>query len=187
MSVFVCNSSIKTGKNEGSMMSGNGLNRKSWLIFSLLLLLLAVLAFYIAQQLRVVQADTTPSDLQELRATLLADPASLRGNWLRTLNPKVQDVQGDIVWNSAQQQGVMRILNLPKPPSGSYYQLWLFDTQKSADEAVSGAVLRQGVGDEELLTPIEPGEEVLEPYKFELHLQHTDATLESQILLMVQP
>lgn len=168
-------------------MSRNDLNWKSWLIFSLLLLLLATIAFYVAQELRVVQADATPSDLQELRETLLADPESLRGNWLRTLNPKVQGVQGDIVWNSARQQGVMRIINLPKPASGSYYQLWLFDTHKSADEAVSGAVLRQGARHEELLAPIETEVEVLEPYKFELNLEYTDESREPQILLMVQP
>lgn len=168
-------------------MSRNGLNWKGWLIFSLLLLVLASVAFYVLQQSPTVRADATPVALQDLREQLLADPDSVRGNWLRTLNPKVQDVQGDIVWNSKQQKGVMRIVNLPKPDPGSFYQLWLFDTHKSADEAVLGAVLRQGSGREELLVSIKTKQEVPEPYKFELKQAFDDKSQAAQILLMVQP
>lgn len=187
MSVFVCNSSTKVVTRKDCFMSRNDRTWVGWLIFSLILLLSIGAITYTLHPLHAGRADETPSNLEELRDTLLADPNSVRGNWLRTLNPLVQDIQGDLVWNSAYQQGVMRIVDLPAPKPGSYYQLWIFDALKPADEAVSGAVLRQGSGRQELLAPIQATEHVETPYKFELHLEFEQQDKTPQVLLMVQP
>jgi hypothetical protein len=154
----------------------------------LLVLSLVGLGGYVLGQFQGVLAnDSTPAGLQALRETLLAETSSVRGNWLRTLNPLVKDVQGDLVWNSAQQQGVMRFVNLPSPKAGHFYQLWLYDTRGESDAAVSGAELREGSGRGELFVPIKTATTVEEPYKFVLALQAEGDKKVGQTLLMVQP
>lgn len=151
----------------------------------LLALLLAV--GFVPRYFAHAQTDSAIGDLSQLRKTLLAEPASVRGNWLRTLNPSVQDVQGDLVWNAAKQQGVMRFLNLPEPANGTFYQLWVYDSRSETGTPISGAVFHQGSGTGEWLTPIQTQTPVSEPYKFELKLEVDDNRGAAQILLMVQP
>ncbi len=160
---------------------------KNWLMIVPLLVLLAVGMVAVLNQFRGVQADASPNELHQLRETLLADPTSVGGSWLRTLNPVVKDVQGDLVWNSAQQQGVIRIQDLPKPKAGTFYQLWLYDARSATAEPVSGGVLHQGAGREELFAPIKTAVPVTEPYKFEFKLAFADTRKSAQVLLMVQP
>ncbi|UOG92356.1 MAG: anti-sigma factor [Candidatus Thiothrix sulfatifontis] len=167
-------------------MSRSGTSRKNWLIISLLLLGLFAGIVLALPHFRDVHANTSADGMAELREQLLADPTSISGNWLRTLNPIVKDVQGDLVWNSAQQQGVLRIRDLPKPKAGHFYQLWLYDALGNARQGVSGGILTQGVGREELFTRIVTDVPVQEPYKFEFKL-HNNQTDNGQILLMVQP
>jgi hypothetical protein len=126
-------------------------------------------------------------ELAGLHQTLLADSKSVRGNWLRTMNPLIQDVQGDLVWNSASQQGVMRLVNLPAAPKGNFYQLWMYDTRNLQGKPVSAAIFREGaVGQHnELFIPLKPASQVIDPFKFELRL-HSETNDSSQILLMVQ-
>ncbi len=157
-------------------------------LFTLLsILALALLIWFGLNYASRVQAEVTAGDLPQLRETLLADTTSLRGNWLRTLNPAVQDVQGDLVWNASTQQGVMRFVDLPPPESGTFYQLWLYDSRGEHAEPVSGAVFRQSSGGGEWFVPIKTAVEVLEPYKFELKQESDTAGVPAQILLMVQP
>ncbi|OQX12469.1 MAG: hypothetical protein BWK73_14785 [Thiothrix lacustris] len=167
-------------------MSRSGSSRKNWLIISLLLLTLVAAIALALPHFRDVQANTAADGMAELREQLLADPTSVSGNWLRTLNPIVKNVQGDLVWNSAQQQGVLRIRDLPKPKAGHFYQLWLYDALGNTRDGVSGGVLTQGVGREELFRRIVTDAPVQEPYKFEFKL-HTNQTDAGQLLLMVQP
>ena len=160
---------------------------KNKLLLTLLLLLIVIIGLYFATQFRGVQADATPTDGKDLHNQLLAEPSSVRGSWLRTLNPLVQDVQGGLVWNSPQQQGVMRFIRLPNPKKGTYYQLWLYDTRSQTDTPVSGATFRQGSGKGEWFVPIHVTTPVLEPYKFELPLQSEQSGVPAQLLLMMQP
>lgn len=158
-----------------------------WWVGFLLLLLLAGGSLYVSNRFAGALADTSPAGLSQLRDTLLADPASVSGHWLRTLNPLVKDVQGDLVWNSQQQQGVMRIRDLPDPKNGNFYQLWLYDARGASGEPVSGAVLHKGAGREDLYALIVTDVPVLEPYKFVLKREKEKGTGSGQVLLMVQP
>ena len=167
-------------------MSRSGTSRQNWFIVSLLLMALLAGILLALPHLRDVHADTSVDGMAELREQLLADPTSISGSWLRTLNPIVKDVQGDLVWNSTQQQGVLRIRDLPNPKAGHFYQLWLYDTHGNTTDGVSGGVLTQGMGSEEVFMPIKTDTPVQEPYKFEFKLQN-DQNENGQILLMVQP
>ncbi|MEN9422946.1 MAG: hypothetical protein RL122_329 [Pseudomonadota bacterium] len=182
-----CSPALKIDKKEGCM-SRSDASSKNWLILALLSVLLIVGLGYAIQHLRSVHAEATTTDgLGELRTRLLADPSSVSGNWLRTLNPLVKTVQGDVVWNSAQQQGVMRFIDLPKPKAGTFYQLWLYDARGSSSEPVSGGIVTQGAGDNELLALIESPQVVNEPYKFEFKLHLAPQTTDGKVLLMMQP
>lgn len=156
-------------------------------LYALLAALLLVALGFGVRHWEPAQVSADNSELSVLRERLLSDSSSVRGNWLRTLNPLVQDVQGDLVWNSAQSQGVMRFVDLPAPAAGQFYQLWLYDTRSADGVPVSGAVVRNGVGKGESFAAIKTEKMVLAPFKFELHLQADKAAAPSQLLLMVQP
>lgn len=119
---------------------------------------------------------------------LLADPATRGGNWLRTLNHDMQDVQGDLLWNNRQQTGMMRIRNLPDPREGFRYHVWIHDSRRPAGAAVSAAMLDSGSGKQERFVPLTAAEPVGEPYKFVLTLEPvTGQSVDALVLLMVQP
>lgn len=167
-------------------MSRSGTSRKNWIIMSLIFLSLLAGILLALPHFRDIHAGASADNMAELRAQLLTDPASISGSWLRTLNPIVKDVQGDLVWNSPQQQGVLRIRDLPKPKADHFYQLWLYDAVGNSADRVSGGLLTQGVGSEELFMEIKTATPVQEPYKFEFTLQSAQNKT-GQILLMVQP
>jgi hypothetical protein len=173
-----------TGQTIENPKSGN---TPTWLWLTAgIAALLLVAAASLAPRLFGQASEADTQGLAELRETLRADPASLRGNWLRTLNPKMQDVQGDLVWNPSRQQGVMRFINLPNPPAGMFYQLWLYDSH-SINSSVSGAKFQRGSGTGEWYAAIYPTTHVETPYKFELKLESDNKNTPPQIMLMVQP
>ena len=113
---------------------------------------------------------------------------SVGGNWLRTLNPRMKDVQGDLIWNSTLQEGVMRFINLPAPKKNQRYLLWVHDSRAADGKPLLGAELESGSGKQELFAAISTKTPVTEPFKFVLTLNKADQTLaDGQILLMVQP
>ena len=113
---------------------------------------------------------------------------SVSGSWLRTLNSRVKDVQGDLIWNPTVQKGMMRFINLPAPGNKLGYQLWIHDSRASDGEPVLGAVLESGSGKQELFVAIAAEKPVLEPFKFVLTLGESGAAeADGQIMLMVQP
>lgn len=162
---------------------------KNWLVTGIAALLLLGLTGYVLHVFRQGNAQPLAADLQQLRTLLLAAPASTQGNWLRTLNPQVRDVEGDLVWNSERQQGVLRIANLPQPRAGSLYRLWLYDTHSLDGTPVPGAVLEQGAGRDSVLVPIQTATQVVDPYKFVLTEEpDTQGSRPAgKVLLMVQP
>jgi len=168
-------------------MSGNDHHWQTGFIVVLLLALLGMGSWYGWAYFKPGETGAADSNLAQLRHTLLADPASLRGNWLHTMNPLVTNVQGDLVWNNQQQQGVMQISNLPGLSAGNTYHLWIYDARKGTDAPVSGAVLPQGSGTTGLFSLIKAANPVLEPYKFVLKLESAQANTAEQTLLMVQP
>ena len=172
--------------SEGSVnTASNGIWRYG--LYVLIAALLLVALGFGVRHWEPAQASADNGELSVLRERLLSDSSSVRGNWLRTLNPLVQDVQGDLVWNSTQSQGVMRFVDLPAPAAGQFYQLWLYDTRSADGVPVSGAVVRNGAGKGEWFAAIKTEKMVLAPFKFELHLHADKSAEKSQLLLMVQP
>lgn len=112
------------------------------------------------------------------------------GNWLRSLNTDIQAVQGDLLWNSAQQLGMVRLVNLPNPKLGYQYHIWAYDAHRPSDQPISVLVLDQGSGQQEWYLPLTARESIPNPYKFELTLEplatQPQASTKPLVLLMVQ-
>lgn len=84
---------------------------------------------------------TAPMSLETLRAALLADSTSIRRAWQESTDPSARGARGEIVWNAAQQRGVMRFVGLtPNDPRLAQYQLWIIDADRDARYPVDGGV-----------------------------------------------
>ncbi len=128
--------------------------------------------------------ETSQTRYQELDAL----ENTVRGSWLRTLNPAMKNVQGGLIWNSPKQEGVMRLLDLPDPKRGFQYHLWIHDSRGSSGKPVSGGVFSRGSGKHEQFVMIKPAAYVAEPFKFELVMEPVDGGDKgAQVVLMVQP
>lgn len=126
--------------------------------------------------------------LQTRYQELDAQAGTVRGSWLRTLNPLMKDVQGGLIWNGSEQEGVMHLLGLPDPKRGFQYHLWIHDARGSSGVPVSGGVLREGSGKYEQFVMIKAAGHVVEPFKFELMMESVDDdSVDPQVVLMVQP
>ncbi|SKA75270.1 hypothetical protein SAMN02745130_01496 [Thiothrix eikelboomii] len=112
------------------------------------------------------------------------------GSWLRSLNTDIQAVQGDLLWNSAQQLGMVRLVNLPDPKLGYQYHIWAYDAHRPSDQPISVLVLDRGSGQQEWYLPLTAPESIPNPYKFELTLEplatQPQASAKPLVLLMVQ-
>lgn len=110
------------------------------------------------------------------------------GSWLRTLNTDMQKIQGDLLWNSTDQLGMMRLNNLPNPKLGYQYHIWAYDSHRPSDQPISVLVLDRGSGQQEWYVPLAASEPIPSPYKFELTLESIDAQQAANpvVLLMVQ-
>lgn len=164
-----------------------------WLKWSLgLLVLLAALGWLAYHKIAPAPAVSTLSSSNNLSDTyqqLLQDSTSIGGNWMRTLNPALQDVKGDLIWNNVQQTGVTRFVNLPDPPKNTLYKVWIYDSRRPTNQPVLGATLSKGSERSELFAKLNVSSDqvVAEPYKFLLTQEASDGTGEPVILLMVQP
>lgn len=161
---------------------------RNGLLTAAVLLSVVAVVWYALSLLKLTQVtfSTERSGLQQVHEALLANPQNVRGNWMHTLNPKVQDVQGELVWSSDEQLGSMRLVNLPSAKQAGAYQLWIYDTHRTQDEPVLGATLPALLPKGESYVTIRPASPVTEPYKFMLTAQQPDAP-DLQTLLMVQP
>ncbi len=167
-------------------------NKQAWLIIAVIFCLggagwLGMRGLSGLGSLGAPNAVNSSEELAYLR--LREDADHIGGNWLRTLNPVMQDVQGDLVWSSKEQAGVMRFVNLPEPRKGYRYHVWIYDSHSISDRAVSGAILEQGSGRQELFVPLTAASPVVTPYKFVLTQESVGGNegAEARILLMVQP
>ncbi len=99
-----------------------------------------------------VAAVTAPVTLESLRAALLADSTSIRRAWQESTDPSARGARGEIVWNDAQQRGVMRFVGLtPNDPRLAQYQLWIIDADRDARYPVDGGVFDVGSDGEVLV------------------------------------
>ena len=122
-----------------------------------------------------------------LKNRLTHEPDSRRIGLLRTLNPDVKAVQGELVWVPSKQEGMLFIQQLPKPKSPEFYQMWIYDTRGEKGIPISLGVLSEAQWREDNYLPLKGKVAVTEPYKFVLTLEQQLDTIPEQILLMAQP
>lgn len=161
---------------------------KNWLVGSMAGLALLMSGWYALHRIQPQSAMGAGGSLQQQYEALQTQADSIGGYWLRTLNPLVKHVEGDLVWNNPLQQGVMRIRNLPAPPAGGHYRLWLYDAQRpDISQGISVATLEQGTGDTMVYKEIRTDVPVGRPYKFALKLHTGTDTQNGTVLLAIQP
>lgn len=117
---------------------------------------------------------------------LLHAEDSIGGNWLRTLNPNMKTVQGDLVWNTTEQRGVMRIMHLPKPDRAQHYVVRAYDSYHTSSQGVPVAYLVEGAKEAPLFMNLQTQTRITDPYKFVLTQEPIQGQGDKQILLMVQ-
>lgn len=81
--------------------------------------------------------------IQRQRTALIDSGATVtRIAWQALDDPSAASfVEGDVVWSDEKQEGYMRFVGLtPNDPSHEQYQLWIFDSTRSADHPVDGGV-----------------------------------------------
>lgn len=170
----------------------NILKRKPLWIAFLLVILATGLYFQINNQ---GVADPTHANMAEKKSewqSLLKEEKSLHLHWLRTLNPSIKNTDGDLVWNTRLQKGLMRFVNLPRLKGNLYYHLWIYDLHQSQDKPVSASTFKVSEvkgGNSEFYVPILPEQTVKNPFKFLLTVgkKNDKIFLRSQSLLLAQP
>ena len=188
---FDSNSSFKM-PSETSLTSMNNDDSSRWLWPVLILAIAATLISGMIYAQRVMQQVETIELKQvsqyESRKFMLSQPDALNINWMRTLNPLAKNIQGDIVWSSLMQQGMMRFANLTSLPKGQQYHLWIYDLTSPADEPVSVVTFSPDLKiPTELLIPFTTNKKINEPYKFMVMLEYTDPSITPEPLLLAQP
>lgn len=129
-------------------------------------------------------------DMKKDWKQLLDSKNTMHLHWLRTLNPLIRETQGDLIWNSSEQRGIMRFVNLPRLNRGQRYLLWIYDLNRPSQEPVKAAefdVGRRNNG--EYYIPFKAKQSVTMPYKFLVTLGNKDTTHISrqESLLLAQP
>jgi hypothetical protein len=169
-------------------MAKNKLPLWFWIVFALFIVsTLLSMSLYTAKYTQlVVAAKQDQKPLVQQWQLLLNESDVLQSNWLKTLNPLVKKIQGDLIWSSQQQKGVMRFANLPELPAGQRYHLWIYDLEHSLKEPISATRFQaDSHRKKEFLVAIFPEKRVQKPYKFVLKLE--SASQPEQILLLAQP
>lgn len=166
---------------------------RKWLSILVIILLICAgawgfLRWSDSQAMMVVMAGSKAQNLKGSYLELRDQSDSVGGHWLRTLNPLMKDVQGDLIWNNRLQRGVMRFLNLPNPRRGQRYHLWIYDSKASLAPPILGATLHRGSGKFERFVAIKAERPVIEPFKFLLTMSTAEEQPEDDaIMLMAQP
>ena len=113
-------------------------------------------------------------------------PDSKTVGLLRTLNPTVKQIEGELVWANSQQEGSLYIRHLPKPDTNRFYQIWVYDSRGTGKPIVLGQLEASSWQDDNYI-PLKAPTGVQEPYKFVLTLEQDNDDIPEQILAMAQP
>lgn len=99
-------------------------------------------------------------------AALAADPAcNVVLPFKAGPSPLASAVGGEVVWSDARQQGFLRFRGLPRlDPATQQFQLWIFDSDRSAEQPVDGGLFEAG-----------PDGEALVPVDAKIHVHHAHA------------
>ena len=153
--------------------------------FSLITLASVTLNLAKSSRLNIV-AQQNQKPLMMQRAKLLEETDIIKSNWLKTLNPQAKKIQGDLIWSTKQQKGIMRFNNLPKLSTDQSYHLWIYDLEHSIKEPISAARFQTDSHvKKDFLVEITPKKIIKKPYKFVLVIE--SESQDEQILLLAQP
>jgi len=157
-----------------------------WVALSMVLLV-ALFAFQKSKSANT--EDDNYSQKKSEWVALLAEKNTLHLHWLRTLNPIVKKTDGDLIWNTEQQKGLMHFSNLPALKNGHIYQLWIYDLQQSTEKPVLAAVFTGHKKKTLFYATIIPKNRVIKPFKFLLikGKKGDKSFNKSQSLLLAQP
>ena len=142
---------------------------------------------------RIASLEAGPAELAaaDLRARLLEDSRTGLWTWQATEDPAAGGASGDIVWNSARQEGFMRFAGLqPNAPDTSSYQLWIFDEARDERFPVDGGVFNVPPGSGEIIVPIRPTLDVSRPVLFAVTVERPGGVMVSsreRIALVADP
>lgn len=164
------------------------LNKYKYTLVAGLVIVLLSIGLQTTYRWWIPKSSTLLAGTAQEYAELKQQAGTKAGSWLRTLNEDIQKVQGDLLWNSTAQLGMMRLSNLPNPKVGYQYHIWAYDSHQPSDQPVSVLVLDRGSGQQEWYMPLTASEPIPSPYKFELTLEPVDTqqTANPLVLLMVQ-
>ncbi|NGX15947.1 anti-sigma factor [Wenzhouxiangella sp. XN24] len=139
------------------------------------------------EQVLAELVEPTPA---ELLAQLENRPETLALPWSATDDPAAADAGGRVIWNPAEQAGVMRFSGLqPNDPSAWQYQLWIFDAERDERFPVDGGVF-DVAPDGETLVPIRAKLPVGEAVLFAITVEQAGGVVVSsreRIALVAQP
>lgn len=126
----------------------------------------------------------------ELVAELERLPDTVVLPWSATDDPSAADAGGRVIWNAAEQAGVMRFSGLQaNDPAAWQYQLWIFDAKRDERFPVDGGVFDVGPNGETLV-PIRASLPVGEAVLFAITVERPGGVVVSsreRIALVAQP
>lgn len=127
----------------------------------------------------------------QLLAALEARPGTRVLSWSATDDPAAQGAEGAVLWNDAEQAGLMRFRGLAaNDPATTQYQLWIFDAARDDRFPIDGGVFDVRPGEVETLVPIRARLPVGEPVLFAITVEAAGGVVVSsreRIALVAQP
>lgn len=107
-----------------------------------------------------------PPPASVLRESVAAAPDGIRAPFVPGL-ARYSNLDGDVVWSSAKQDGFLRLRGLPaNDPQRSQYQLWIVDPERDAEFPVDGGVFDIPPGSEEAVIRFQPRLPIGRPVAF---------------------
>ena len=113
--------------------------------------------------------DATPD---QRRIDLIARaPDTKKVEWTG-LTPDMREIQGDITWSAAEQEGYLRISGIPtNNPAEKRYQLWIVDAGRGDSAPVDGGLFDITSEIATAVIPMDPALQILEAQTFAITLE----------------
>lgn len=113
-----------------------------------------------------------PLPPSRLYAELSAELGTKVVSWQALDHPRAAGVSGDVVWNNAEQTGVMRFKGLAtNNPQQNVYQLWIFDKNRPEQYPVDGGVFDIDAATGDVYVKINPKLKVFDAAAFAITLE----------------
>lgn len=123
-----------------------------------------IFAFSVAQPFK------SETSLAQARETLLGAPDVVLVDWAAAKTPFDSPVEGDVVWDNAEQKGYMRFVDMPvNDRTVEQYQLWIIDPDRD-DEPIDGGVFNVTQSGE-VIVEINAKLQVIDPAAFAITIE----------------